>query len=414
MSVLSTAFPPLTATSQPARVAEPGKPVHRPRLKVLWLAQYPYPSAGMGHPAPWVAALAASLRRQPEIELTILDWHPGLSKPIDEFDKDGIHFIYLRAPSFRQDLLTLYAQRVHSARKYLRQHHHAYDVLHLHGSEWQLPAVVPGLERPVVLSVQGVITEYLRYLPENWSRLRLSWKIGEFYERRYLPAVHEFICRTSWDKALMARLSPGARIHHNWEMMRPEFYEPEAQPAAEPRPQVLFTGGNQLMKGFKEVVAAFSIIRQQSPLKLVMAGRVTLAEVNQEARKLGLTPFSADEVECVGFCNARQLAALMRESFCLLHPSYIDNSPNTVCEAQLVGLPVVASQVGGVPDLIETESTGLLSDLNPASLAVQVLRLYHSPELAATLRRESRQVAAIRHDRETIVQRTMAIYHTLC
>ncbi|AIZ63609.1 hypothetical protein PK28_07735 [Hymenobacter sp. DG25B] len=413
MSGFATSYSPPIAASQPSRAAGPARAVARPRQKVLWMAQFPYPGAGMGHPAPWVAALAAALQKQPEIELTILDWHPGLSKPIDEFDKDGMHFIYLRAPSFRQDLLTLYTQRVHVARQYLRRHHQAYDVLHLHGSEWQLPAVVPGLERPVVLSVQGVITEYLRYLPQTWSRLGLSWKIGEFYERRYLPTVHEFICRTAWDKALMAKLSPGARIHHNWEMMRPEFYEPEPEPATEVRPQVLFTGGNQRMKGFTEVVAAYALIRQQSPLKLVMAGRVTLEEVNQEARKLGIAPFTAAEVECVGFCNAAQLAALMRQSFCLLHPSYIDNSPNTVCEAQLLGLPVVATHVGGVPDLIEPDKTGLLSDLAPRSLAAQVLRLYHSPELAHMLRQESRLVAAHRHDRETIVRRTIDIYHTI-
>lgn len=410
MSVSSLTSP----LSAPAHQPLPTDVGTLPRLKVLWLANFPHPKAGHGHPVPWIAALAAALRQHPEVELSILNWESQLQEPVEEFDADGIHFIYLKAPAFRQDFLTLYTRRIRLTRRYLQQHHLQYDVIHLHGSEWQLQTVVKDLQRPVVLSVQGLVTECVRYLPQRWSRMRVFWELAGFYERRYLPAVHEFICRTAWDKAQIARLSPGARIHHNWEMLRPEFYRAATLPLVAPKPQVLFAGGDQEMKGFRETLVALTHIRQHSPLRLVIAGRLTLNVVNQTARKLGLLPFTAEEVRCVGFCNGQQLAELMRESFCLLHPSYIDNSPNTVCEAQMVGLPVVASDVGGVRALIEPGRTGLLSSLEPTELAAQVLALYQNPELTASLRHHARQVALERHDPDTIVQRTLAIYHTIC
>jgi len=53
----------------------------------------------------------------------------------------------------------------------------------------------------------------------------------------------------------------------------------------------------------------------------------------------------------------------MRESFAIIVPSYFENSPNTVSEAQLFGIPVIASKVGGIPSLITNHKTGLFIEL---------------------------------------------------
>ena len=168
------------------------------------------------------------------------------------------------------------------------------------------------------------------------------------------------------------------------------------------------------MKGFAETLSAFDLARQQQPdSKLVLAGRVTAAEVQQAVQQAGLRHVRPQDVECHGFLEAADLARLCHESLCLVHPSYIDNSPNTICEAQVAGLPVMASNVGGVSSLITCGETGQLTDLNPRHLADQVLRLHDDPALRQRLARQAQVVARERHNPAAILQKTVDIYHAI-
>ena len=383
-------------------------------MKILWLAPYPHPLDVGAHPVPWVGGLAGLLGRQPGLELTILNWTNKLTTPTDEFERDGIRFIYLRVPAVRADILTLYQWRIAIVRAWLRQHAARYDLLHLHGSELQLPAMTAGLPQPQLLSVQGLVSQYPPYVPSWRSWLKVLWTMAGYYERRYLPAIHHFVCRTHWDQVLVRQLSPGCVVHHNWEIIRPEFFCPPALPApVGGRPQLVFAGGTQVMKGFREVLAAFDLIRQQVDAQLVIAGPARPADVQLAAQQAGLRHFGPADVVCRGMLTGSELAQLFREAGCLLHPSYVDNSPNSVCEAQVAGLPVVATDVGGVRSLVEDEVTGLLCTLAPASIAAQALRLLRDPALRQRLATQAAAVARPRHDPAEIVARTLAIYRAV-
>ncbi len=384
-------------------------------MRILWLAPYPHPLDAGAHPVPWVGALAELVCRQPGVELTILHWTATIAGPVDEFARDGIRFIYLKTPSVRRDILSLYRRRIALVRAYLQAHQGEYDLLHLHGSELQLPAMTAGLPVPQLLSVQGIVSEYPRFVPNPFSILKVLWTLAGYYERRYLPAIHHFSCRTHWDKALVQQLSPGCTIYHNWEIIRPAFFRgperTESAPAA--RPQVVFMGGTQVMKGFREVLAALDLLRRQADVKLVVAGRAGAAAVRAEVRRAGLRHVGPADVECRGTLSADELVRLFGDSLCLLHPSYVDNSPNSVCEAQLAGLPVVAADVGGVSSLIDDGETGLLCTLAPASIARQALRLLRDGALRQRIAGQAASTARRRHDPAVIVPRTLAIYQAV-
>ncbi|WP_382312161.1 glycosyltransferase family 4 protein [Hymenobacter bucti] len=356
-----------------------------------------------------MSTLAHLLRQQPGIELTILHWTPKIETAVEEFERDGIRFIYLKAPSVRVDILTLYRRRIALLKAYLKRHCHHYDLLHVHGSELQVPAMTARLPVPQLLSVQGLVSQYPPFVPGSERWLKALWTLAGYYERRYLPAVHHFICRTHWDQALVRQLSPGCTVHHNWEVIRPAFFRPLV-PLAAKRLQVVFLGGTQVMKGFREVLVAVDMLRQHLDVTLVIAGQASPEGVQAAVQAAGLRRLGPAAIECRGQLSAEALAQLFSESLCLLHPSYVDNSPNSVCEAQVAGLPVVAADVGGVRSLVENEVTGLLCTLAPSSIAQHARRLYDDPALRQRLATQAAAVARQRHDPAVIVARTLAIY----
>ena len=101
------------------------------------------------------------------------------------------------------------------------------------------------------------------------------------------------------------------------------------------------------------------------------------------------------------------------ESYCLVHPTYIDNSPNSVCEAQLAGLPVIATDVGGVSSLIENLQTGLLIENKPKAIEIAVKKLYDDDLLREYISKESRWVARERHNPKIILSKTLSMYKEL-
>lgn len=378
-------------------------------MNILWLAPWPHPLEANAHPVPWIGTLAHLLREQPGVVLTVLHWTPRIDTPVEEFERDGIRFIYLKVSSVRTDILTLYRRRIALVKAYLETHCQHYDLLHLHGSELQLPAMTAHLPVPQLLSVQGLVSQYPPFVPLSERWLKVLWTLAGHYERRYLPAIQHFVGRTHWDHALVRQLSPGCTVHHNWEVIRPAFFRP--MPAVGTgRLQIVFLGGTQVMKGFREVLAALDILRQQLAITLVIAGQASPEAVQAAIQTAGLRHVGPAAVECRGMLSARELAQLFSESLCLVHPSYVDNSPNSVCEAQVAGLPVIASEVGGVSSLIENEVTGLLCTLAPVSIARQVLRLHDDPALRQRLATQAAAVARERHDPAVVVARTLAIY----
>lgn len=134
-------------------------------------------------------------------------------------------------------------------------------------------------------------------------------------------------------------------------------------------------------------------IRTQVPeATLVMAGqdKGQESEVRALATSLGLN----GSVRFSGFLD---MAGKMREASAadiFINTNSIDNMPVAVVEACALGLPVVSTSVGGVPDLLTNGETGLLvPDNDVEAMADSVLRLLREPELAARLSENGRALA---------------------
>jgi len=119
-------------------------------------------------------------------------------------------------------------------------------------------------------------------------------------------------------------------------------------------------------------------------------------------------------ITLAGVATADELVDAISEASMYVHPSYIDNSPNSLCEAQLLGAAVVATAVGGVPSLIEDGITGFLVHSGSADeLAERVVAMYRDKTTLRHIGQQARAVALVRQDRERIVSELMNTYRQL-
>lgn len=129
---------------------------------------------------------------------------------------------------------------------------------------------------------------------------------------------------------------------------------------------------------------AFALVLQTYPVaRLTLAGTgPELHALQQLARLLGVD----GQVEFAGRLERDQMAERLRHCTVALNPSRIDNTPNSVLEALASGVPVVSTNVGGVPYLVEHGVTALLVPPgNPECMASEVMNLLGDPSLVARL-----------------------------
>jgi len=379
-------------------------------MKVLWLAPFPYIDDANAHPAPWIVSLARLLVEN-GVELTILNYNSKIKEKVVKKKFDGIQLIYIKTPPLKIDIIFFYRIRINIMKNYLNTIIDNFDILHIHGTEHQYQVMAKDLKIPTLISIQGIISEVIKVLP-LFSNIKmfLEWKLSSLYEKKYLKNYKYFSCRTHWDTNLIESMNPNARIFNIWEVIREEFFENHF---SNDRKNILFVGGKSPIKGLDKLLKSYNDVLQSKGFKLIILGNCKIADINSIIKKNHLTSINIKNIDCRGIQNVNGMIKAFDDSFCLIHPTLIDNSPNSVCEAQIAGLPVIASDIGGVSSLIEDEETGLLIGEGFQEIGDAVEKLLNNDSLREKISNRSRDVARNRHNKIFILKETINIYNIL-
>lgn len=302
------------------------------------------------------------------------------------------------------------------------------DVVHIFGSELyqNLAALVTG-EIPTVLHIQGLLSLYIYILlPPSISRREYImsgkglggkfqnlqylayWKRSAYREKAILKAVPNVIGRTDWDRQAMAVLNPNAKYYYGGEILRDVFYE-EKKRVFPTIPTITTTISFPTYKGFDVILKVANILKNE--LKLDFQWNV-YGNINPEfmEKHTGLKHQDLN-INLCGVASAETLRDALLNSTLYFHSSYIENSPNSVGEAQMVGIPVVASRVGGTDSMVEHGKTGFLYPVtDPYMAAYYIKRLMDDKEENATIGRVAREVALARHNKNKIVEELLETY----
>jgi L-malate glycosyltransferase len=150
-------------------------------------------------------------------------------------------------------------------------------------------------------------------------------------------------------------------------------------------PHVVVTRNLESIYDIPTALRAFAAIRNRYPnASLSVAGSGPL---RNELERLAESLHIAEAMRFTGRLDNEQLPELYRSADLMLNPSTVDNMPISVLEALASGIPVVSTDVGGVPFLVEQGVTALLvPPRSPAEMATAALRILGDPALAARLR----------------------------
>ena len=353
----------------------------------------------------------------------------------------------LRYRSFPQDALIYSPENETAFSALLRENQP--DVIHIWGTEYPSAlAMVNACEREglldrLVISIQGPISicalYYCANLPErvvrsytfrdllrrdNIARQQEKFVQRGVFERKALGKARYVIGRTGWDMDCTRRINPNLMYHHCDETLRSVFYE-GAWNAASCRKHTIFVSqGDYPIKGLHQALEALAIIRREYPdARLITTGndprtkglparlrRSSYARyLSGRIRRLGLE----NSVMFLGSLSAEGMKEQYLNAHVALNPSSIENSSNAIGEAMLLGVPVVASRVGGTPDIVGEDGGLLYPFERPDELAKAVCRIFSSDEIAKSLSDHARRLAELRHDPVKNMRDLTAIYRSL-
>lgn len=302
------------------------------------------------------------------------------------------------------------------------------DVIHIFGSELyqDLAALVAG-NIPTVLHIQGLLSLYIYIvLPPGISRCLLVstakglrgklaayemlplWWRSVHREKAILTAVPHVIGRTDWDRQGVAVINPKAKYHYGGEILRDVFYQ-EAKRQIPQRPTITTTISAAIYKGFDVVLKTADILKNEMHLDFEWN---VFGNVNPSLMEKVTGLHHEDlNINLRGVASAETIHDALLHSTLYVHSSYVENSPNSVCEAQLTGIPIVASNVGGTSSLVEHGKTGFLFPVtDPYMSAYYIGRLASDHELNMRIGWQAHEVALRRHDKETVVNQLLETY----
>lgn len=178
---------------------------------------------------------------------------------------------------------------------------------------------------------------------------------------------------------------------------------------AEPTIDLLFLGNLRAVKGPDILLEAMRLVSARiEKVSLTVAGTGPLRDqLEQRARQIGIDGL----VTFRGRVSRDEAVALLRRSRILVIPSRAEGAPLVALEAQMLGVPVVAANVGGIPETVTQEGSGILCPPDdPSALAYAIVRLLGDETLRRRLGAEGRRRAATLFSPERIASRYLEVY----
>lgn len=418
--------------------------MERNKIRILW---FTHTRAGYDslinssqkkvHTGTWVESLTSRIGRDNEIDLGI----GFLTREDEKIIKKGNITYY---PIYNKSSETKIGRLINKIRvkvswyeeinKYFKViNDFKPDLIHVFGSEENFGFITKFTDIPVVLSIQGNQTVYEWKYFSGLSKLnyfsslrfkkviRFSTAYSDYVhfkkmasrEKEILKNIKYIIGRTDWDRRVSRVLAPNSKYYYNDEVLRKKFYETNMVfPVLKEKLIIATMTGPVIYKGLETVCMAATLLNNLNIDYIWYVGGVSKDEnlVKAVEKKLKYN-FPKKNITFLGRLNESEIIEMFMKANIAVSPSHIENSPLTLSEAMILGLPTICTHAGGTSSRLKDKEEGLLIQSgDPWSLAGAILELKDNYQEALRYGRNAREKALKRHNSDRIVKDLRNIY----
>lgn len=321
------------------------------------------------------------------------------------------------------------------------------DLVHCFGTEYPhtlaMTKAFPYPEK-ILIGIQGLCHKcaemYMANLPDKVQQgatfrdLLKQDSIFEQYKKfvkrganeiEALKRVQHVTGRTKWDKQSVKEISL-AQYHFMNETLRGSFYEGEWDINACEQFSIFMSQGDYPLKGLHFVLQALPQVMKKFPdTKLYVAGnnlikndslkdKIKISGYGKYLKELIYENNLQDKVQFLGRLSEGEMKERFLRSNLYICASVLENSPNSLGEAMLLGVPSLASDAGGIPSLFEKEKDGLLFESsNAEDLAEKIVYLFSNPEKMLGYAMQAKEHAKVTHNADENYRRLLEIYREI-
>ena len=324
------------------------------------------------------------------------------------------------------------------------------DVIHIWGTEYAHTLAMlracqeAGLLERTAVSIQGLCTAVARHYTEgipygiqrrftlrdllrqdNILQQQKKYGLRGDMETKALRITRHVIGRTDWDRACTGHLAPQARYHFCNETLRDPFYTGSWRYEACEKHRIFASSCVYPIKGFHYLLEAFAQVARRYPDATLAVPGVSFLDGGMKSRlhrdsyhkylaELAKQYHLEDKITFLGKLTPEGMKEQYLRANVFALPSTVDNSPNSLGEAMLLGTPCVAADVGGVSTMLSYPSEGFLyPSSDPEMLAYHICRVFEMEDRAEAMGAAATSHAARTHDPAKNLADLMDIYRLL-
>lgn len=322
-------------------------------------------------------------------------------------------------------------------------------IVHIFGTEYKharrAAELCRGQGRPFVISIQGLVSIYSSHYTTG-----LPWKVQARFTLRdllrrdnvrlaqramrrrgideiaALGLAPNVIGRTTWDEACTTQLNPTTTYHRCNETLRASFYDATWASDGHDRYSIFVSQGSYPIKGLHFMLEAMPLIVRRFPRARLFVAGPDVTRGRSVTGWLKMTSYGMyirglikkhgleRHVTFTGLLDEPAMRSRYLKSHVFALTSTIENSPNSLGEAMLLGVPCVAAAVGGVMDMARPDVDALIYQGDaPYMLAHQICRVFSDDDLALRLSRNARARARVTHDVDRNTDTLLTIYRSI-